>query len=399
MKCIEAVRLFPCRRLLTLVACAGCLGAMADRSLTISDWGEVDGETVRLFALANAAGGEVQIMEYGGIVVRIRVPDRDGRLGDVALGFDSLDAYVAGNPFFGTITGRYANRIAGARFELDGVAYGLAQNNGAHSLHGGARGFDKVVWRGKPMDAGNGVALTYVSPDGEEGYPGSLTTTVTYSWSDANELSIDYRAETDRATVVNLTNHSYFNLADGGAGSVLGHEVTIHAERYTPADDEAIPTGQIAPVARTPFDFRRPRTLGERIDADQSQMRSSGGYDVNYVLDGGGGGDGDGGGGRDGEGGELALAATVFEPTSGRVMDVLTDQPGVQLYTGNHLDGSQVGPGGIAYARHSGFCLETQHFPNSPNEPSFPSTVLRPGQVYATTTVYRFSTNSGGEGR
>ena len=221
-----------------------------------------------------------------------------GRLGDVALGFDSLDAYVAGNPFFGTITGRYANRIAGARFELDGVAYGLAQNNGAHSLHGGARGFDKVVWRGEPTDAGNGVALTYVSPDGEEGYPGALTTTVTYSWSDANELSIDYRAETDRATVVNLTNHSYFNLADGGAGSVLGHEVTIHAERYTPADDEAIPTGQIAPVAGTPFDFRRPRTLGERIDAHQSQMRSSGGYDVNYVLDGGGGGRGPGRGRR-----------------------------------------------------------------------------------------------------
>ena len=348
--------------------------------MTVSDFGALDGTPVKLFTLTNESGAQVQVIEYGGIVVRIRVPDRDGRLGDVALGFDSLDAYVAGNPFFGTITGRYANRIAGARFELDGVAYGLARNNGAHSLHGGVRGFDKVVWRGEPTDAGDGVAFTYVSPDGEEGYPGTLTTTVTYSWNDANELRIDYRAETDRATVVNLTNHSYFNLADGGRGSVLDHEVTIHAERYTPADDEAIPTGEIASVAETPFDFRRQRTLGERIDAEHPQMRASGGYDVNYVLDGG--------------GGALALAATVFEPTSGRGMDVLTDQLGVQLYTGNHLDGSLVGTGGIAYPKHSGLCLETQHFPNSPNEPSFPSTVLRPGQVYETTTVYRFGTRS-----
>ena len=376
MKCFEWVAgLLSHRRLLTPVVCLGCMGAVAERSLTVLDFGAVNGEPVRLFALVNAAGAEVRITEYGGIVVRIRVPDREGRLGDVALGFDSLDAYVAGNPFFGTITGRYANRIAGARFELDGVAYGLARNNGANSLHGGVRGFDKVVWRGEPTVAGDGVALTYVSPDGEEGYPGTLTTTVTYSWSDANELRIDYRAETDRATVVNLTNHSYFNLADGGVSSVLDHEVTIHAERYTPANAEAIPTGEIAPVTGTPFDFRVPHPLGERIDADQPQMQSSGGYDVNYVLN-----------GSD----ELALAATVFDPTSGRVMDVLTDQPGVQLYTGNHLDGSLVGTNDITYPRHSGLCLETQHFPNSPNEPSFPTTVLRPGQTYATTTVYRF---------
>ena len=357
-----------------------CLGAAAEVALTIANFGTLGGQPVRLFTLTNERGAQVQVIEYGGIVLRIRVPDRKGRIGDVALGFDSLDTYVAGNPFFGTITGRYANRIAGARFELDGVAYGLARNNGAHSLHGGVRGFDKVVWRGEPTDTGDGVAFTYVSPDGEEGYPGTLTTTVTYSWNDANELRIDYRAETDRATVVNLTNHSYFNLADGGRSSVLDHEVTIHAERYTPADDEAIPTGEIAPVAETPFDFRRPRTLGERIDAEHPQMRASSGYDVNYVLD--------------GEGGALALAATVFEPRSGRVMDVLTDQPGVQLYTGNHLDGSLVGTGGVAYPKHSGLCLETQHFPNSPNEPSFPSTVLRPGQVYETTTVYRFGTRS-----
>ena len=368
------------RLLAASVLGGACLGATGGVSLTVADFGAVDGQPVRLFALTNESGAQVQVTEYGGIVVRIRVPDRNGRLGDVALGFDSLDAYVAANPFFGTITGRYANRIAGARFELDGVAYGLARNNGANSLHGGVRGFDKVVWRGEPTDAGDGIALTYVSPDGEEGYPGTLKTTVTYSWSDANELRIDYRAETDRATVVNLTNHSYFNLADGGASSVLDHEVTIHAERYTPADAEAIPTGEIASVAGTPFDFRRPRTLGERIDTDHPQIRSSGGYDVNYVLD--------------GAGGELALAATVFEPTSGRVMDVLTDQPGVQLYTGNHLDGSLVGTNGITYPRHSGLCLETQHFPNSPNEPSFPSTVLRPGQTYATTTVYRFGTRS-----
>ncbi|MYB36042.1 MAG: galactose mutarotase [Gammaproteobacteria bacterium] len=348
--------------------------------MTIANFGTLGSQPVRLFTLTNESGAQVQVIEYGGIVLRIRVPDREGRIGDVALGFDSLDAYVAGNPFFGTITGRYANRIAGARFELDGVAYGLARNNGAHSLHGGVRGFDKVVWRGEPTDTGDGAAFTYISPDGEEGYPGTLTTNVTYSWSDANELRIDYRAETDRATVVNLTNHSYFNLADAGRSSVLDHEVTIHAERYTPADDEAIPTGEIASVAETPFDFRHPRTLGERIDAEHPQMRASSGYDVNYVLD--------------GEDGALTLAATVFEPRSGRVMDVLTDQPGVQLYTGNHLDGSLIGTGGTAYPQHSGLCLETQHFPNSPNEPSFPSTVLRPGQVYETTTVYRFGTRS-----
>ena len=382
MKCFEWVTgRSSCRRLLALVVCLGCMGTAAERSLTVSDWGEVDGEPVRLFALVNAGGAEVQIIEYGGIVVRIRVPDRQGRLGDVALGFDSLDAYVAGNPFFGAITGRFANRIAGARFELDGVAYGLGKNTGPHHLHGGFRGFDKVVWKGEPTASGDGVALTYVSPDGEEGYPGTLTTTVTYTWSDANELSIDYRAETDRATVVNLTNHSYFNLADGGASTVLGHEVTIHAERYTPADAEATPTGEIALVAGTPFDFRTPRALAERIDADQPQMRASRGYSVNYVLD------------REAPG--LTLAATVFEPTSGRVMDVFTDQPGMQLYTGNYLDGSLVGTGGIAYPQYGGLCLETQHFPNSPNEPSFPSTTLRPGQTYATTTVYRFGTNSG----
>ena len=360
------------------VACLACAVAGAERSSTTSDFGEVRGEAVRLFALTNAGGAEVQITEYGGIVVRIRVPDRDGRLGDVALGFDSLDDYVSGNPFFGAITGRFANRIANARFELDGVAYGLGKNTGPHHLHGGFQGFDKVVWKGVPTASGDGVAFTYVSPDGEEGYPGTLTTTVTYSWSDANELRIDYRAETDRATVVNLTNHSYFNLADGGASSVLDHEVTIHAERYTPADAEATPTGEIAPVAGTPFDFRSPRTVGERIDADHPQMRASGGYSVNYVLD------------REEPG--LTLAATVFEPTSGRAMDVLTDQPGMQLYTGNYLDGGLIGTDGIAYARYAGLCLETQHFPNSPNEPSFPSTVLRPGQIYATTTVYRFGT-------
>ena len=358
-----------------LVATIWAFAAVAERSLEVSEFGLVDDQPVKLFTLTNAAGAEVRITEYGGIVVAIRVPDRNGLLGDVSLGYERLADYVSDNPYFGTITGRYANRIAGGRFELDGETWQLAQNDGENALHGGIRGFDKVVWAGAPTESSDGVALTYVSPDGEEGYPGALATTVTYTWSDENALRIDYEARTDQPTVVNLTNHAYFNLADGGAGTVLDHYLTVHAERYTPTDAASIPTGEIVPVAGTPFDFRAPRTLRERIADDQPQLRANDGYDVNFVLG------GDGG---------LALAATVYEPTTGRAMDVLTDQPGVQLYTGNHFDGRHVGHGGVVYQRHAGLCLETQHFPDSPNQPRFPSTVVRPGETYRTTTVYRF---------
>lgn len=360
-----------------VIAAAACAwSSAAERALEVSEFGVVEGRPVKLFTLTNAGGGEVRITEYGGIVVSIRVPDREGRLGHVALGYDNLDDYVADNPFFGAITGRYANRIAGGRFELDGETWQLARNDGENALHGGIRGFDKVVWDGVATASGDGVALTYVSPDGDEGYPGELSTTVTYTWTDDNALRIDYEARTDKPTVVNLTNHSYFNLADGGAGTVLDHHLTVNAARYTPADSASIPTGEIVPVADTPFDFRSPQTLGARIANDHPQLRASGGYDVNFVLDG-----ADGG---------LALAAVVHDPTTGRAMEVLTDQPGVQLYTGNHFDGRHIGIGGVRHQRHSALCLETQHFPDSPNQPGFPSTVLRPGETYATTTVYRF---------
>ena len=349
---------------------------MAERSLEVEPWGRVNGQPVQIFTLTNARGAEVRITEYGGIVVSIRVPDRHGVLGHVSLGYDRLDDYVADNPFFGTITGRYANRIAGGRFELDGVVSELARNDGDNTLHGGIRGFDKMVWAGAPTESGDGVAFGYTSPDGDEGYPGKLDTTVTYTWSDESALRIDYQARTDAATVVNLTNHAYFNLADGGAGTVLDHRLTIFADRYTPADGASIPTGAIVSVADTPFDFRDSPTLRAGIADDHPQLQASGGYDVNFVLN--------------GAGQRLTTAALLYAPSSGRAMEVLTDQPGVQLYTGNHLDGRRVGIGGLAYERHSGVCLETQHFPDSPNQPGFPSTVLRPGETYSTTTVYRF---------
>ena len=284
---------------LGLAAAAWAWSSAAERSLEVSAFGVVEGRPVKLFTLTNATGAEVRIIEYGGIVVSIRVPDRDGRLGHVALGYDRLEDYVADNPFFGTITGRYANRIAGGRFELDGETWQLAQNDGDNTLHGGVRGFDKVVWDGVALESGDAVAFTYVSPDGDEGYPGELTTTVTYAWTDDNALHIDYEARTDKPTVVNLTNHSYFNLADGGAGTVLDHHLAINAARYTPADSASIPTGEIAPVADTPFDFRKPQTLRARIGDDQPQLLATGGYDVNFVLD--------------PAEADLALAAVVYE--------------------------------------------------------------------------------------
>jgi aldose 1-epimerase len=334
-----------------------------------------DGTPVRLFTLSNRRGMAVKITEFGGIITEIWVPGRDGQAANVALGFGQLDEYVKGHPFFGAITGRFANRIAKGRFTLDGTEYTLAVNNGPNHLHGGLKGFDKRVWKGAAQAAGDrgpSVAFSYTSADGEEGYPGTLTVRVTYTLTDNNELRIDYDASTDKPTVVNLTNHSYFNLA--GGGTILDHVAQIHAERYTAADAGLIPTGDLAPVKGTGLDFTSPRRIGDRI-ADYMDFAK--GYDHNFVLN--------------GPAGTLRLCARVEDPKSGRVMEVRTTEPGVQLYTGNHLDGKRSGVGGAVYAQHTGFCLETQHYPDSPNHPSFPSTVLRPGQRYQTTTIYQFS--------
>ena len=333
------------------------------------------------YTLTNAGGMRVKVLTYGGIIQSIEVPDRQGRLGDVVLGFDSLDGYVKQSPYFGAIVGRYANRIAKGKFTLDGKPYTLAVNNGPNALHGGIKGFDKVTWTAEPFQRGdsNGVTLSYVSPNGEEGYPGTLRVTVRYTLTAANELVVDYDATTDRATPVNLSQHSYFNLSAGHSADILGHVLTIDASRYTPVDSTLIPTGALAPVAGTPFDFRSATAIGARIQAPDAQLKIAGGYDHNFVLDGGPG---------------VRHAARVVDPTSGRTLDVLTDQPGLQFYSGNFLDGSIKGKGGATYGHRGGFCLETQYFPDSPNHPDFPSTILRPGSTYRTRTVFKFGVTS-----
>jgi aldose 1-epimerase len=333
-----------------------------------------DGTAVDIYTLTNAAGFEARVMTYGAILVSLKVPDRNGVLADVNLGFDNLDGYLGAHPYFGAIIGRYGNRIAKARFMLDGVEYRLAANNNGNTLHGGIKGFDKVVWTAEPVKTahGTGVKLTYVSKDMEEGFPGNLSVTVVYALTDANELEIRYEAATDKKTVLNLTNHAYWNLKGEGNGDILGHILQIEADKFTAVDSPVnlIPTGEILAVAGTPFDFTSPHAIGERI------AEVEGGYDHDFVL-------------RSG-GGALTLAARVEEPESGRAMEIWTDQPAIQLYTGNFLDGTVVGKGGKAYQKHFAFCLETQHFPDSPNHPNFPSTVLVPGQTYRTVTVHKF---------
>jgi aldose 1-epimerase len=343
-----------------------------------------DGASVDRYTLTNGRGMRVRILTYGGIVQSIEVPDRRGRTANVALGFDDITDYVESSPYFGSITGRYANRIANGRFTLDGVTHQLALNDGPNHLHGGTVGFDKRIWQATEIrDRGSvGLALTYTSPAGEENYPGTLDVTVTYRLTQDNTISVDYRATTDAPTVVNLTNHTYFNLAGEGTGSIEDHRLTLNASRYTPVNDTLIPTGAIDPVAGTPMDFRRPTAIGERIRDGFEQLVLGHGYDHNYVLD------------RRTDG-SLEQAAKVADPESGRVLTIRTTEPGIQFYSGNFLDGTLVGTGGRTYRQGDGFALETQHFPDSPNQPQFPSTELRPGDTYRTSTTYQFSTDRG----
>lgn len=373
------------KRILRTIAISGfwlalfSMNAEAKTKVTSEPFGKTpDGTPVEIFTLSDGAY-EARIATYGGIVVSLRVPDRDGKPADVVLGFDNLDGYVANfngpsDAFFGALIGRYANRIAHGRFSLDGKTYSLPLNNGENSLHGGPHGFNNVVWKAKPV--ANGVELTYLSKDGEAGYPGNLSATVRYTLV-KGDLRIEYSATTDKDTAVNLTNHSYFNLA--GQGDILNHQLTLHASRFTPVDAGLIPTGELKSVDSTPFDFRKPTAVGARINADDEQLHLGRGYDHNWVLDTG------------SAGGKLAEAAEVYEPSSGRVLKVLTDQPGIQFYSGNFLDGSIKGKGGKPDELHAALCLETQHFPDSPNHPDFPTTELKPGERYHTVTVYSFS--------
>ena len=337
-----------------------------------------DGKPVDIYTLTNTKGMEARIMTYGGIIVSLKTPDRNGKFADVELGFDSLDPYLKGHPFFGALVGRYGNRIAKGKFKVSGKEYNLLVNNGENHLHGGALGFDKKVWTAKSGKSTEGqtLELKYTSADMEEGYPGKLDVTVVYTLTNDNALKIDYTAKTDKATHVNLTNHSYFNLAGAGNGDILGHEMMINAYQATKVDKGLIPTGEIVNIKGTALDFTAPTVIGTRIDSSEEQMVWGFGYDHNYVINGG--------------GKSLMLAARVHEPTTGRVMEVLTTEPGVQFYTGNHLN-NVVGKGGKVYNKRNAFCLETQHYPDTPNRPEFPTTLLKPGQTYHTTTVYKFS--------
>ncbi len=353
-------------------------------SVTMKSFGKLDdGRESAVYTLVNANGVRADITNYGGIVVRLLVPDRTGNLDDVVLGYNSVQEYVRASPYFGAIVGRYGNRIAGGRFNLDGQTYSLVTNNQPGGipchLHGGRRGFDKVLWQAEPLLTNDtpGLKLRYLSRDGEEGYPGNLDVTVHYWLGNDNSLRIEYSATTDKATPVNLTQHSYFNLKGEGRGDILDHVLTLQATHYTPVNAGLIPTGSLEPVAGTPMDFTTPHTIGERIEAKHPQLALGIGYDFNWVID--------------GKPGEMRPAAKVFEPRSGRVMEVWTEEPAIQFYSGNHLNGSHVGKSGAAYVHRGGLCLETQHAPDSPNQPNFPSTILRPGSRYQTSTIYRFS--------
>ena len=337
-----------------------------------------DGREADLYTLRNTAGMTVNITNYGGTVVSLTAPDKAGTFADVVLGMDSLAGYEKGVPYFGALIGRYGNRIANGKFTLDGKTYTLAVNNGPNSLHGGLKGFDKVLWTATPVDGDEpALKLTYTAKDGEEGYPGNLSVTVTYTLQKDNALKIDYKATTDKATVVNLTNHSYFNLTGDASNTILNHDLMLNADRFLPVDKGLIPTGELKPVAGTVFDFTKPTEIGQRInDSSDVQIKFGGGYDHAWVLT---------------DNTALKLAATVHEPKSGRYLEVRTTEPAIQFYTGNFLDGTITGKGGVVYKKRAAFCLETEHYPDSPNHPAFPTTVLLPGKTYETTTVYTFS--------
>jgi aldose 1-epimerase len=352
---------------------------MANGQVTIDDF---DG--IKLYTLRNRAGMTVKVTNYGAIVTSILVPDRDGKLSDVALGYDRVEDYMnaVDKPYFGAVVGRYGNRIAGGQFTLDGETYELAVNNGENHLHGGIIGFDKVVWDANPIvgEGWAGLELTYLAKDKEEGYPGNLQVKVTYKLTNSNELIVTYEATTDKATPVNLTQHTYFNLKGEGNGTILDHELMLNARQFTPVDEGLIPTGELRDVAGTPFDFTTSKPIGRDIGQEDEQLRFGLGYDHNFVLD------------KGDKQGEMTLAARVYEPTTGRVLEVHTTEPGIQFYCGNFLDGRLKGKSGQTYVHRGGFCLETQHYPNSPNQPDFPSTILRPDEKYATTTKFTFRT-------
>ena len=362
-----------------LVGCANVSQVPAPMaSITRQQFGEPqNGIAVDLFTLRNKKGVEAAICNYGGLVISLKVPNRAGRFGDVVLGYDKLADYIKDTPYFGAMIGRYGNRIAKGKFTLDGKEYTLAVNNGPNALHGGLKGFDKMVWEPKILARSEGpsLQLRYTSKDGEEGYPGNLSVTAVYTLTDDNALKLEYTATTDKDTVINLTQHSYFNLA--GKGDILNHSVMIPADKFTPVDSTLIPTGELKPVEGTPFDFRTPTPIGARIGQDDEQLKFGGGYDHNWVIN--------------KPMGKLGLMARVFEPTSGRVLEVLSTEPGLQFYTGNFLDGKLTGKGGWVYQRRNAFCMEPQHYPDSPNQPNFPSVVLKPGQVYKNTIVFKFS--------
>jgi aldose 1-epimerase len=364
---------------LAIVGSCATEGTVAEAAVERAPFGTTRaGQQVEEFTFSNTNGITVKAITYGGIITSLETPDREGRMADIVLGFDSLPPYETQNPYFGAIIGRYGNRIEHGSFTIDGETFQLPTNDGPNSLHGGDVGFDKVVWSAEPFERATerGVVFTYTSPDGEQGYPGTLQATVTYTLTDANELFFDYHATTDRATPVNLTQHSYFNLGGAGSGSILDHELMIAAAGFTPVDSTLIPTGEIRPVEGTPFDFRTPTAIGARIDADDEQIARGPGYDHNFVLE------------RTGDG--LELAARLADPASGRTMEIRTTEPGIQFYSGNFLDGTLTGKNGEVYERRSGLCLETQHFPDAPNEPSFPSTILRPVEEYRSRTVLAF---------
>ncbi len=338
-----------------------------------------DGRAVDLYTLTNSHGVEVKAITFGGIITSLQVPDKNGKMADVVLGFDKLGPYEENKPYFGAIIGRYGNRIANGEFKLDGKTYQLPKNDGPNTLHGGTKGFNKVLWKAEPFEKKDsaGVIFTYTSPDGDQGFPGNLKTKVTYTLNNNNELTFDYEATTDKATAVNLTQHSYFNLDGEGNGDILDHVLTLNADNFTPVDKTLIPTGKIEPVKGTPLDFTKPTEIGARINNDYEQLKLAGGYDHNFVLN--------------GKMGTMHVAARVKDPKSGRVLEISTTEPGVQFYSGNFLDGTLTGKSGQKYQKHAGLALETQHYPDSPNKPNFPSTILRPGKTYHSRTTLKFS--------